>query len=153
MDCIALRFSNVYGPRQNPNGEAGVVAIFCDRFLRGERPVIYGDGKQTRDYLYISDAVDAVMVAAESQKEYHWQFNIGTEAEIDVITIAELLSLAAGQPHTPIYLDARRGEQRRSAIAIDRAALVLRWTPRVKIEKGLELTWDWFLQNNRLKDI
>lgn len=148
FDAVALRFSNVYGPRQDPHGEAGVVAIFCDRLLDGAPLTIYGDGRQTRDYVYVMDVVQAVRLAARATfagaADGARTFNIGTGTETDVITLATRLAAAAGMPLHAEHAPVRAGEQRRSAVRIDAAVKTLGWRPATVLDVGLAQTWSWF---------
>jgi UDP-glucose 4-epimerase len=139
---IALRYSNVFGPRQDPHGEAGVVAIFAERLLAGEVPLIYGDGKQTRDYIYVGDVVSANVAALET--DFVGAVNIGTGIETDVNALCEHVRLLTGCPHAAKYVPARAGEQRRSVVAIDLAREVLGWRPEVTLEEGLRRTVEYF---------
>ncbi len=142
IDYVALRYANVYGPRQNPHGEAGVVAIFIEKLLRGDEPVINGDGKQTRDYVFIRDIVRGNLAALETT--YRGAVNLGTGIETDVNEIFHTLlrvgRFAAAERHGP----AKAGEQRRSAIDNSLAARVLGWRPSVTLEEGLRETVEFF---------
>jgi UDP-glucose 4-epimerase len=139
---LALRYANVYGPRQDPHGEAGVVAIFTLRLLSGEQPVINGDGQQTRDYVFVGDVARANLAAL--QAEYTGPLNIGTSVETDVNQLfAHLRALTnsiAPETHGPV----KPGEQRRSVLAWDRAATILNWRPEVSVEEGLRQTVAYF---------
>ncbi|MEM6533785.1 MAG: NAD-dependent epimerase/dehydratase family protein [Myxococcota bacterium] len=143
MRGVSLRYGNVYGPRQDPHGEAGVVAIFSQKMLASDAPTIFGDGEQTRDYVFVGDVVRAVMAAWKTPSAAG-AYNIGTGVETDVNTLARVIANAAGfkddVPHGP----GKPGEQRRSCIAIDRAANELDWRPRVSLEDGLRQTVEWF---------
>jgi UDP-glucose 4-epimerase len=136
--AVCLRFANVYGPRQDPHGEAGVVAIFCRKLLAGEPPVIYGDGSQTRDYVFVGDVARAFTLALEA--EVSGVFNIGTGLETDVNQLARGLGEACGFTGDPIYEPAREGEQFRSCIDPSLAATELAWTPEVDLSSGLART-------------
>jgi UDP-glucose 4-epimerase len=142
MPYAALRYANVYGPRQDPHGEAGVVAIFSELLLEGKVPVINGDGKQTRDYVFVGDVVRANLLALE--KPYVGPLNIGTGVETDVNTLYAHLRVLTGSPHPAQHGPAKAGEQRRSVIAIGRAAEVLGWRPEVPLEEGLRRTVEFF---------
>jgi UDP-glucose 4-epimerase len=132
----------VYGPRQDPHGEAGVVAIFCQRLLAGEIPTVFGDGKQTRDYVFVGDVVRANVAALAS--DFVGAVNIGTGVETDVNELCEHLRVLCGCPHQPKHAPARAGEQLRSVVAIDRAREVLGWRPEVTLEEGLRRTVEFF---------
>ena len=145
IDYVALRYSNVYGPRQDPHGEAGVVAIFCGRMLAGQPCTIYGDGEQTRDYVYVSDVVRANLAALNSAAS--GAFNIGTGQETTVNELYGQLAKIAGTSRLPIYAPMRPGEQRRSAILPLRAATELGWRAEVSLKEGLERTFQFFKSN------
>ena len=136
-----LRLANVYGPRQDPAGESGVIPIFCARVLAGERPVIYGDGTQTRDYVYVGDAVEAFLAAADRGRPGTW--NIGTGTEVSVLGLARLIGEAAGRDVDPEFTGARAGELLRSALAVERAHRDLGWTPRVPLAEGVRRVYRW----------
>lgn len=142
IEFVALRYANVYGPRQDPHGEAGVVAIFAERLLRGEAPVINGDGTQTRDYVFVDDVVRANLMAATT--DILGAYNIGTGIETDVLTIHRLLAAAAGNPLPPHHGKAKPGEQRRSCLDVSLAQRVLGWSPAVDLGEGLSQTIDFF---------
>jgi UDP-glucose 4-epimerase len=136
-----LRLANVYGPRQDPAGESGVIPIFCARVLAGERPVIYGDGEQTRDYVYISDAVAAFLAAADQGRPGIW--NVGTGVETSVVSLAGLIGSAAGRQVEPVFAAARPGELQRSALAAERAGRDLGWLPAVALAEGVRRVYRW----------
>ena len=140
---VALRYANVYGPRQNPHGEAGVVAIFAQRLLEGHRPIINGDGLQTRDYTYVGDVVQA-NVAALAYDGPSDVINIGTAREADVNTVFRLLRDRIDPACAEVHGEAKPGEQRRSVLSYDKAQCLLGWTPTVTLEDGLRQTADWF---------
>lgn len=144
MPYIALRYANVYGPRQSAKGEAGVVAIFLSMLLAGKTATINGDGKQTRDYVYVGDVVAANLAALESH--YVGQINIGTGIETDVVEIYQHLRDAVGSPLQPQHGPAKTGEQRRSVIDNRRAAEVLNWRPQVALADGLQRTAAYYRQ-------
>ena len=136
---ITLRLANIYGPRQDPHGEAGVVAIFTDRLLRGEPCMINGDGLQTRDYVYVGDVADAALLALE-RSEVTGPVNIGTGVETSVVSLFERLRAAAGCRGEARHGPPRPGEQRRSLLDASRARGVLGWVPRVTLDEGLRRT-------------
>ena len=142
LPFAALRYANVYGPRQDPHGEAGVVAIFCGRLLEGAPCTIYGDGKNTRDYVHAADVARANLLAAE--RGFSGALNVGTGVETDVNRIHELLARAAGVSAPPRHAPARVGEQRRSCIDPSAARAALGWRPEVRLEEGLAATLEWF---------
>jgi len=140
MSTIALRFGNVYGPRQDPHGEAGVVAIFCGRLRAGERPKIFGDGRQTRDYIYVADLVQALLAAGCG--DAGGVVNIGTEEETSVLDIVECLAELHGPAAPePEFAAARLGEIDRSCLAAGRAQELLGWRAATPIREGLRLTY------------
>ena len=141
--AVSLRYANVYGPRQNPAGEAGVIAIFCDHLLRGEPPVVNGDGAQTRDYIYVED-VAAANLAALERAQVQGGFNIGTGVETSVNELFTRLARAAGFGGQPMRAPARAGEQRRSCLDTARAARDLGWRPTVSLDEGLARTFEFF---------
>jgi UDP-glucose 4-epimerase len=138
----ALRYSNVYGPRQDPHGEAGVVAIFCGRLLEGKPCTVFGDGKQTRDYVFAGDVARANLLAAE--RRFEGALNVGTGIETDVVELYGHLARAAGVSRPPEHAPARLGEQRRSCIDPSAAARAIGWKPEVALADGLARTFAWF---------
>jgi UDP-glucose 4-epimerase len=141
LSGVSLRLGNVYGPRQDPLGEAGVVAIFCGRLMAGGRPTVYGDGRQTRDYIYVGDVVAAALAAAES--EATGAINIGTGIETDVLELASRLGeLAEAEDFQPEFAPPRDGEVQRISIDPSLAARVLGWRAETGLEQGLRLTLD-----------
>jgi UDP-glucose 4-epimerase len=139
---IALRYANVYGPRQNPHGEAGVISIFCENILNNKQPLINGDGKQTRDYVFITDVVQSNLLATELNEMGF--FNIGTKIETDVNEIYRQVNQFLGNKFPPKHGAERPGEQQTSSLDYSKAKQKLNWTPRVKLEDGLRLTVDWY---------
>jgi UDP-glucose 4-epimerase len=149
LDCVALRYSNVYGPRQDPHGEAGVVAIFCDRLIDGTPLTIFGDGGQTRDYVFVGDVARANLAAATvslppATVVDSRAFNIGTSIETDVVQLATLLKEVSGGSSELVHAPARAGEQRRSAVRIEKAGKMLGWKPTMSLRDGLRETYQWF---------
>jgi UDP-glucose 4-epimerase len=140
LSYVALRYANVYGPRQSSKGEAGVVAIFIDRLLSKESPIINGDGKQTRDYVYVGDVVSANLAALRTP--FVGPVNIGTGQETDVVTICDSLRQRLGSGPEASHGPAKAGEQRRSCLANGFAAQVLGWKPAVPLDRGLQQTID-----------
>ena len=149
LDTVTLRYANVYGPRQDPHGEAGVVAIFCNRLLDGEPLTVYGDGKQTRDYVYVGDVARANVLAAAAAIPSAGgvdsrAFNIGTSIETNVLELAGQLREVSGVSAELRHAPARPGEQLRSAVRIAKAERVLGWRPQVSLAQGLASTYQWF---------
>ncbi len=139
---IVLRFANVYGPRQNPHGEAGVVAIFCSRLLSGEQAYVYGDGLQTRDYVYVADVARASLLALKL--EGFQTINLGTGVESNVVNLFDTLNSLTGDSMLREHKPPLPGEQRRSCIDNSRAMKVLDWRPEVSLSDGLEKTLMFF---------
>lgn len=135
LPYVALRYANVFGPRQDPHGEAGVVAIFCRQLLRGEDVTIYGDGLQTRDYIFVGDVVRANLIALDT--DYVGPCNIGAGKETSVVELYERLSKAIGGPGKAIHAEAKEGEVRRSCLDAGLAGRVLGWEPETHIDDGL----------------
>ena len=147
LKYVILRYSNVYGPRQNPKGEAGVVAIFTDKILSDDQPIINGDGKQTRDYVSVIDVVRANLKAIVFEESDI--FNIGTGIETDVNKIFKIINEKTGNKAKEKHGPAQKGEQRRSVISYKKAEEVLGWKPVVNLEEGLEKTIDFFREKNK----
>ncbi len=137
---VTLRYGNVYGPRQDPHGEAGVVAIFFNRLLQGDTPKIFGDGRQTRDYVYVGDVVQATLAAAGRDRGV---YNIGTGRETSVVELYELCRRVAGKDVEAEFAPPRPGELQRSVLDISRAVDELSWRPEHSLEDGLRETWEW----------
>ena len=135
----SLRYANVYGPRQSPYGEAGVVAIFLGRLAEGERPTIYGDGRQTRDYVYVADVVEATLAALG----HPGVFNVGTSIETPVVELYDLCRRVAGAEVEAEHAPERLGELQRSAVDVSLAASELNWRPRTNLDDGVRATWEW----------
>ena len=140
---VSLRYANIYGPRQNPQGEAGVIAIFCHRLLTGQAPIINGDGGQTRDYTYVED-VAAANVAALEHPEATGGVNISTGVETSVNDLYQALVQASGSTVKAQHAPARPGEQRRSCLSPALAARALGWKPTVSLAEGLRRTFGFF---------
>jgi UDP-glucose 4-epimerase len=142
LGYTALRYANVYGPRQNPHGEAGVVAIFCLNLLSAEPPTVNGDGKQTRDFIHVADVVRANLAALDSDQRGH--FNVGTGRPCDINTLFEMIEgrmeVSIGKRHGP----ARPGDQRTSVLDSSLIAEKLGWRPEMSLEAGVADTVDWF---------
>ncbi|HUE95478.1 MAG TPA: NAD-dependent epimerase/dehydratase family protein [Longimicrobiaceae bacterium] len=147
IEYAALRYSNVYGPRQDPHGEAGVVAIFSTRLLLGQPLPVYGDGQQTRDYVFVRDVVAANLLLADAPLARaraidDRAFNVGTGVESSVNRLASVLSAAAGQPAEVTHADPRPGELRHSSLDASKLRK-LGWEPKVGLEEGLGETFRW----------
>ena len=149
LDTVALRYANVYGPRQDPHGEAGVVAIFCQRLLDSRPITVFGNGRQTRDYVFVADVARANVIASTAslppvKRLDDRAINIGTGVETSVLDLAESLQRAAGTHVAIDFAPKRDGEQQRSCIRNDKAARLLAWKPQVALEAGLAETYNWF---------
>ncbi len=142
LPYVALRYANVYGPRQNSKGEAGVIAIFCDKMLSEEQPIINGDGTQTRDFVYVDDVIEANILAMKSEKI--GIYNIGTAKEVDINTIFRELIKLTGSKCKEIHNPLKPGEQKRSCLDFEKVKKELGWQPKYDINKGLEKTVAWF---------
>jgi UDP-glucose 4-epimerase len=139
LDSTVLRYPNVYGPRQNPHGEAGVVAIFLGSLAEGRAPRIFGDGLQTRDYVYAGDVARATLAAGG---QVGGVFNVGTGSETSVVELYEACRRVAGSTLDAEPAPARLGELQRSVLDVSRAERELGWQPEVALEDGLRLTWE-----------
>jgi UDP-glucose 4-epimerase len=137
---VSLRYGNVYGPRQDPHGEAGVVAIFMNRLRQGETPHIFGDGTQTRDYVYVGDVVAATLAAAEHDGSV---LNVGTGVETSVLDLYGRVQRATGIEREPEFAEPRPGELHRSVLDPSLARSELDWEPRRSLDEGLAETWGW----------
>ena len=142
-----LRLANVYGPRQDPTGEAGVVPIFCAQVLSGRRPTVFGDGTQTRDYVYVADVVGAFLAAADHRRPGTW--NIGTGAEVSVLELARVIGDVTGRVVEHTLAPARPGELQRSALAVDRARAELGWTATTALADGVRSVCQWIEAGTR----
>lgn len=147
LKYVSLRYANVFGPRQNPHGEAGVVAIFANKMLAGQQPIINGDGKQTRDYTFVGDVVRANMFALEYEKSDI--FNVGTGIESDVNTIFNCIKQFAKSDSKELHGPAKMGEQQRSVLDYTHIKKIFGWQPTVTLEQGIELAVQYF--RNKIK--
>ena len=136
-----LNLSNVYGPRQDPHGEAGVVSIFSNKYLNGERPVIYGNGEQTRDYIFVQDVISALIKSSKIQDNLF--LNIGTGIETSVNQLSESLKTQFSSDLEPIYKDARAGELQRSVLDNTKARKLLNWEPQYDLDTGMIEVKNW----------
>jgi len=141
IERVILRYANVYGPRQDPLGEAGVVAIFTGKILKGEKPVIYGDGDQTRDYIYVEDVVQANVLALEGKEGI---YNIGTGKETSVNELIEVFSKVLGREIKPEYAPPRIGEVHRISLDADMAKKELGFVPKYSLPEGILKTIEWY---------
>jgi UDP-glucose 4-epimerase len=146
LESVSLRLGNVYGPRQDPHGEAGVVAIFCTRLLTGEPVVVYGDGTQTRDYVYVDDVAEAFLAAASQPQAVRQRLNIATGVETSVLELYAALREVTGFGPEPTFATARPGELQRIGLDVRRAKEVLGWRAAVDLPTGLSRTWAWAFQ-------
>lgn len=142
LHCVVLRYPNVYGPRQDPKGEAGVVAIFTNQLLRGERPVIFGDGSKTRDYVYVDDVVHANLLALEPNRE--GTFNLGWGTQVTDLEVYNAVCAAVGSRVEPILDHKRPGEIDHISLDASRAKIILGWQPRIEFLEGVTCTADFW---------
>lgn len=142
MSTTVLRYSNVFGPHQNPHGEAGVVAIFCQKLVKDQKPVICGDGEQTRDFISVRDVVQANLIALKPNCT--GTFNVGTGKETSVNTLTECLFNISGKNISAVYDSPRSGEQRRSVIDYKKFHDNFGWKPEISLEQGLIETYEFF---------
>jgi len=154
LETASVRFSNVYGPRQDPHGEAGVVAIFCGRILSDRALTVFGDGRQTRDYVYVGDVAEAVFRAATVALPPRGDvdaraFNIGTGIATSVVDLASTLMRAVNATAPIEFAPSRPGEQMQSFLRVERARDVLGWTPQMPLERGLAKTYAYFAERER----
>ena len=153
LEAVCLRYANVYGPRQDPHGEAGVVAIFGNRLLARQPITVFGNGSQTRDYVYVGDVARANLLAATAQLPSGdgtidpWGVNIGTNTETSVTGLAQAMMQATGITVPIQHATARPGELQRSSLRVDKAASLLGWKPEVGLPDGLRRTYDWIVQS------
>ena len=147
IDYVALRYGNVYGPRQNPHGEAGVVAIFSERMLDGDQPFINGDGLQTRDYVFVSDVVEANMKALHHAGSDI--FNVGTGVETNVVQLFETLRDVLAPTMPVAYAPGKPGEQMRSVLDYSKSSNTLGWSPQVEVTQGLTTVAEWFAEKKK----
>ena len=141
MKYSILNLSNVYGPRQDPHGEAGVVSIFANKYLNDEEPIIYGDGEQTRDYIYVKDVVSA-LIKVSTIDENHF-LNIGTGVETSVNELANSMKSQFNSEINPIYKPARDGELNRSVLNNTKAKKELGWKPEYDLDEGMKQVFNW----------
>lgn len=146
MDCSHIAPANVYGPRQDPHGEAGVVAIFSKALLSGKPTRVFGDGSNTRDYVYVDDVV-GVFVKASGPKGGGQRFNIGTGVETSDRKLHSAVAKAVGAPDDPEFAPERLGDLKRSCLDVRLAEMVLGWRPHVRLDEGVARTVDYFRQN------
>ena len=142
LDYVVLRYANVYGPRQNPHGECGVIAIFTDKILNGQQPLINGPGDQTRDYVFVNDVVNANVLALEAKGPVI--YNVATTKETDVNYIFNRINHFAGTNFEEKHGPAKLGEQKRSVLSYEKIKKELGWTPKTEIEEGLKITTEFF---------
>lgn len=145
FDYVALRYANVYGPRQNPHGEAGVIAIFCNRILSATPCTVFGDGGQTRDYVYVEDVAGANV---QSLNAPSGSYNIGTGIETSVSDLISELKKSSGTDFEVHYGEERPGEVQSISLEVSQAEKTLGWKPSVKLAEGIQHTWNWFKINS-----
>lgn len=146
FDYVALRYANVYGPRQNPHGEAGVIAIFCSRILSGSPCTVFGDGGQTRDYVYVEDVARANLLSLNAPVG---SYNIGTGIESSVNDLISELKKSSGTDFEVQYGEERPGEVQSISLEATFAEKTLGWKPNVDLAEGIQKTWDWFNSDSK----
>lgn len=151
LSYAALRLGNVYGPRQNSKGEAGVIAIFCDKILFEEQSIIYGDGKQTRDFVFVDDVIEANILAIKSKKV--GIFNVGTAKETDINTIFWKLKKLTKSNCKKIHGPAKTGEQKRSCLDYTKAKREFGWQPKYDLDNGFKKTAEWFRNEGSFREV
>lgn len=150
LETAGLRFFNVFGPRQDPSSPySGVISIFMTQALKGEPPVIYGDGRQSRDFVFVGDAVQALMSAAQAPSAPGKVFNVGSGAALTINALWKVIATLSGSGATPVHGPPRPGDVPHSVAAIDRARADLGFSPLVSFEKGLKMTMDWYRKHAR----
>lgn len=142
IDFVALRYSNVYGPRQDFSGEGGVVAIFCEKLIKGETPYIYGDGEQIRDFVYVKDVAKANLMAITSGDNEI--FNVSTNFMITVNDLLKVINSALGKEIKAVYAEARPGDIRNSYMRYDKIKETLGWTPDYNLKRGIKETIEYY---------
>lgn len=147
LNFVSLRYANVYGPRQNPHGEAGVVAIFLNRMLKNKQPIINGNGKQTRDYVYVDDVVNANLLALKNFKK-SGIYNVGTGKEIDVNQLFQETNKHFRNKFKESHGPVKIGEQRTSCLSHKKIKKELGWSPKVDFQTGIRKTFEWFKANS-----
>ena len=156
LNYLALRYGNVYGPRQDPYGEAGVIAIFSEKMLQGKRPFIFGDGRQLRDYVYVEDVATANMMGTEKIQELNRRdpsspddlaYNVGTQKGSSVNLIYQSLAQITRFKMPPYHAPERKGEIRRIYLDIEKAERELKWKPTLDLREGLKRTVEWFRED------
>lgn len=146
LDYAVVRYANVYGPRQFSGGESGVIAIFTELLLNNKQPIINGDGKNTRDYVYVGDVINATWLALR-KKTKNKIFNVGTGKQTSVNQIFNKIKKVTSSKLKAKYGPAKEGEERRSALDASRARRELGWQPKINLDQGLEQTISWFKEN------
>lgn len=142
INYVSLRYANVYGPRQNPFGEAGVVAIFTEKLLENKKAIINGDGKQTRDFIFVEDVVESNVLALRYPKSDI--FNIGTGMETDINCIFRILKEKTGSKQKELHGPAKSGEQQRSVLECSKAKRLLKWKPKYNLKEGIAKTIEYY---------
>lgn len=148
VDYISLRFANIYGPRQYKGGESGVISIFVDNAVSGKECKINGEGKQTRDFVYVDDVVKSFLMAMES--DYVGEINISSGEELNILELVELIKKKSENRVTVKYGPAMKGEVMRSCLDNTFAKKILKWQPTIKIEEGIEKTIKWAINNYKI---
>jgi len=147
LKFTALRYSNVYGERQNPRGEAGVVSLFFDKMFSGQNPIIFGSGEQTRDYVYVKDVVEANLLALNDKKSEI--YNVATEVETSVLDVFNKVNHFFNNKFKPVFENLRKGEVMRNCLSYKKINENLGWTPKTDFDTGLKKCYEWYLSNRQ----
>ena len=142
LSYASLRFANVYGPRQDMNSEGGVVAIFIDKILKTDQAIIFGDGTQTRDFIYVSDVIDACLLSLNNT--VNGEFNIGTAKETSILNLYKNLLVLSGAKDNKKFTKRRFLEIARNSLSSEKFKKACGWRPKVNLDQGLKLTFDYF---------
>jgi len=147
LDCTSLRYANVYGPRQDPLGEAGVISIFFSLILQNKPPQIFGDGTQTRDYVFVTDIVSAHLAVMDYDGEY-WKFNIGSGKEVSVLELVDIMREIVGSSIQAEHVEPRKGEVYKIALDNSLTQRELNWKPQVDLTAGMKQVFKWMRSNS-----
>ena len=146
LNCLTLRYANVYGPRQDPRGEAGVISIFLSQIRKNIPPQIFGDGKQTRDYIFVGDLISA-HIAAMDYTGPNWIFNIGTGRDVSVLDLVSVIRTVANSDIQVEHVEAKKGEVYKTSLDCRLAQQELNWVPKTDLKNGIQQVWEWMKES------